>query len=117
MRSNNPHYHYQRDGFDGQRGKLARVTRAAIADNRALVRDIARGTVDFTIIGSPGDTVFLADPGNDRARHFLVDTYADVPETMFYGEALVIEHRYIFTWVNAMREDGWNIVGDERWAA
>ena len=58
--------------------------------------------VDVEISGS--GTVYLVKPVTERAEQWIQDNVAG--ETTYLGDALAVEHRYIFDLAEGMAEDG-----------
>lgn len=63
--------------------------------------------MDYTVIGQPGDTVFIVTPLNDQARQNLEENVGG--EAQWWGGGVAVEHRYITPLVMQLREEGWEV--------
>lgn len=60
---------------------------------------------DYTIENH--GTIFLVRPQSDAARQHLLDHTPE--EAQWFGDALVVEHRYAFDLATQLQTDGWEV--------
>lgn len=66
--------------------------------------------VDYTILGTPGDSVFLVASSTDDLREHLAGHVE--PDAQWLGGNLAVEHRYIEGFIRNLIEEGFTVEWD-----
>ena len=74
-------------------------------DQGITVKSMEEPMCDLTVIGNPGDSVFLLHPETDAGQAWIDQNLALEP-WQFMGNSAAIEHRYIEAIVDGARDDG-----------
>jgi len=82
------------------RFRLVEVTPTDLK-NKKLIEELP----DFNVLG--GGTVYLLQPNTDAARDWLREHISEEAQTL--GESVAVEHRYIRSLIEGIRNDGLTI--------